>query len=157
MIERGSISYSRSLMYELTVETEFCAAHAIVIAGEREAVHGHNFRVRAMLGAEELDRDGLIVDFHAAERALREIVAPWSNADLNQREPFDRTNPTAELIARTIAERWDTALHGAGVIDRRRVWVSSVSVTEAPGCSAMYRVPCAGKVGVEGGRAQGGR
>ena len=31
------------VVYEITVEDEFCAAHAIVIRGEREAVHGHNW------------------------------------------------------------------------------------------------------------------
>src|SRR5690606_34763268 len=35
-------SYTAS-MYELKVQREFCAAHALMIKGQREPVHGHNW------------------------------------------------------------------------------------------------------------------
>jgi len=118
------------------VEDEFCAAHAIVIRGEREPVHGHNWKVSVTVAGEALDRDGLLVDFHALERLVREILARFRNRDLNATPPFDRTNPTAELVAKHIADQ--TALGMTSLIPGS-IRVLSVRVTEAPGCSVVYR------------------
>jgi 6-pyruvoyltetrahydropterin/6-carboxytetrahydropterin synthase len=124
-------------MFQLSVEHEFCAAHAIVIGGRREPRHGHNWRVTLTVAGESLDPEGLICDFHAVERALRETVAPFQNRDLNEVPPFDRSNPTAEMVARHIAERTGELL--APVLPRG-VGVASCRVTEAPGCAATYVV-----------------
>ncbi len=122
-------------MYELTVETEFCAAHAIVIGGVREPLHGHNWRVTASIEGPALDADGLLCDFHAVEHALRSITTIFANTDLNAAPPFDSLNPTAEHVARHIAERL------AGALDLPTgARVSAVRVTEASGCAATYRV-----------------
>ncbi len=122
-------------MHEVTVESEFCAAHAIVIRGEREATHGHNFRVRATVGGPALDGDGLLCDFHALEAELGRIIGPLRDRDLNTTPPFDRINPTAERIAAHIGDRLAASAPslGPGV---RVLWVS---VTEAPGCVATHR------------------
>ena len=63
-------------MYELTVTTEFCAAHSLVIRGEREVLHGHNFRVVACVAGTEVDSDGLLCDFHLVEAVLKEVIEP---------------------------------------------------------------------------------
>ena len=124
-------------MYELSVRAEFCAAHAIVIAGQREPVHGHNWRVTATVAGNGLDADGLLCDFHLVEAALREVIGPYHNADLNRVAPFTDVNPTAENVAKHIADGLAARLEGrlppgAAVV--------SVSVTEAPGCTATYRI-----------------
>lgn len=132
-------------MYELTVQTEFCAAHAIWIRGERESVHGHNWRVLLIVAGCELDADGLLCDFHEVERALADAIAPWRDRSLNDVAPFAPDgrglNPTAEHVAREIASRVERATR-AGLGARGRV--SAVSVTEAPGCVATYRVQTEG-------------
>ncbi len=123
--------YNRT-MFDLEVQATFSAAHAIVIAGQREPVHGHDWHVTAVVRGDALDEDGLLVDFHAVERALREIVAPFHNADLNATPPFIDLNPTAEHVAlhigRVLGERLPEGVH-----------VASVRVTEAPGCAAVWR------------------
>lgn len=147
-------------MYALTVETTFAAAHAIVIAGERERIHGHNWRVLATVEGESLDGEGLLVDFHALEGALGAIVGRFHNGSLNEVPPFTTVNPTAELVARHIADElaaWLVRTTGEAGLDsaggeadrglsghaaaggKTRVRVRSVSVTEAPGCCAEYR------------------
>lgn len=122
-------------MYELTVQAEFCAAHAIVMGGKREPVHGHNWGVTLTLCGPTLDADGLLCDFHAVASALGAVIAPFQNADLNTTPPFDRTNPTAEHVARHIAAATQCAL--GGVLPEGTA-VASCRVTEAPGCSATY-------------------
>ena len=123
------------LMFELTVQAEFCAAHAIVIAGQRETVHGHNWRVSATVAGPSLDADGLLCDFHLVEAALREVIGPYHNADLNRVAPFTDVNPTAENVARHIAEGLSDRLKGRVPA---AVGVAWVRVTEAPGCSTTY-------------------
>lgn len=122
-------------MFQIVFNAEFCAAHAISIGGAREPVHGHNWRVEAVIEGETLDHDGLLCDFHTAQHVLREIVEPFDNNDLNSITPFDDTNPTAEHVAKHIGESLQNQLGDALAPNAR---VVSVSVTEAPGCRAVY-------------------
>src|SRR4051812_26313962 len=117
-------------MFEISVETEFCAAHAILIAGSREQTHGHNWHVTVNLAGPALDSDGLLCDFHEVERSLAEVIAPFQNADLNRTPPFADLNPSAENVARHIAVSLDGRLRLGG-----RASVRSVRVTEARGCA----------------------
>jgi 6-pyruvoyltetrahydropterin/6-carboxytetrahydropterin synthase len=121
-------------MYELTVEHAFSAAHSIRIGGVAETLHGHDWRVTATIRGSTLDADGLLCDFHTVQGVLADLCAPFHNHTLNALPPFDRTNPTAELVARHLvaglAERLDPAL---GPHAR----VHSVRVTEAIGCAAV--------------------
>ncbi len=119
-------------MYELTVERVFSAAHALLINGQRESLHGHNWRVRLIVEGPELDADGLLCDFHLLERELDGIIRKWDNQNLNQTPPFDRVNPTAELVARTIADAIIPKLPPS-------VLLNCVRVTEAPGCEAVWK------------------
>ncbi len=123
-------------MYLVRIEHTFCAAHALVLRGVRETLHGHNWRVQATLAGASLDADGLLVDFHAVERALKAILSRFDNRNLNECPPFDRVNPSAELVAQYIAVNLAPALP-------RGVRVRSVSVSEAPGCVATYIDPFA--------------
>lgn len=118
-------------MYELSVEREFCAAHAIIIKGACETPHGHNWRVKVFVQGPRLDADGMLCDFHMIERSLDEVTGRLNNADLNRTAPFDRVNPTAEQVARHIAVSVAAALPAD-------VRLSRVRVTEAPGCAATY-------------------
>jgi 6-pyruvoyltetrahydropterin/6-carboxytetrahydropterin synthase len=124
-------------MYEISVETEFAAAHAIVIAGTREPLHGHNWHVEVKVSGERLDADGLLCDFHTVEDLLREIVSPFHNRNLNEVEPFDRVNPTAELVAKHIGDELASGLNATLM---PAAWVSSVRVTEAARCRATYQM-----------------
>lgn len=119
-------------MFELTVTREFCAAHTIVIKGEREPVHGHNWRVTVTVAGQALDDDGLLCDFHEVQQNLDAILQPLSNVDLNATPPFDTVNPTAELIAKHIGDALSPTLVTG-------VSLQSVQISEAPGCTAIYR------------------
>jgi len=123
-------------MFQLTVQAEFAAAHALTIAGRREPVHGHNWHVTAELEGPTLDADGLLCDFHTVESTLRDLIEPFRNADLNAIPPFDTVNPSAERVAEYIASELRARLDGALAPHAR---VSAVRVTEAPGCAATYR------------------
>ena len=118
-------------MYELEIRRRFSAAHAISMRGVREAVHGHDWEVTLLVQGERLDGDGLLCDFHAVERELDAILRPLDSRHLNETPPFDRINPTAEHVARHVADAMVPRLPAG-------VRVASVRVTEAPGCAARF-------------------
>jgi len=145
-----------SLVYELTVETVFSAAHSLLIQGKPEQLHGHDWHVTAAVVGPTLDPDGLLIDFHAVERALLEIVAPFRNANLNQTPPFDRVNPSAENVAAFLAhslnDRVASLVGVSSSLDPTNIEhpssftsprshlprVAWVRVTEAPGCAVKW-------------------
>ncbi len=140
-------------MYELSVQGEFCAAHALVIGGVREPIHGHNFRVRACVCAADLNTDGFVCDFHLVQESLGGILADLSNCNLQDHAKFERRSPTAEHIARCIHDALSRRLRDKLASG---AWVSSVSVTEAPGCEATYRIERPTNAGWTGKEAERG-
>jgi 6-pyruvoyl-tetrahydropterin synthase len=122
--------------FEIRVEAEFSAAHAITVAGVREPVHGHNWHVAAGVTGAALDADGLLLDFHTVEHVLRAIASELHNTDLNRHEAFLDKNASAEHVAVYFAEQLNArALAPVGPA-ARLAWVR---VTEAPRCSVTYR------------------
>lgn len=122
-------------MFQISVETQFSAAHAIHIGGTLEKLHGHNWHVTAIISGSQLDSDGLLCDFHTVHDTLQGIIEPFQNANLNETDPFNRLNPSAELVAKHIGEQLQILL-GQALAPHAKV--SSVRVTEAAGCAATY-------------------
>ena len=118
-------------MFELTVQRTFSAAHAIRIGDHVEPIHGHDWNVRATVAGPTLDSNDLLIDFHDVERWLDDIVQPFDNHHLNEIEPFDQTNPTAERVAEHIAIALQSHLPDT-------CHLKMVEVSEAPGCVARY-------------------
>ncbi|HEX8790400.1 MAG TPA: 6-carboxytetrahydropterin synthase [Polyangiaceae bacterium] len=119
-------------MWEISAEITLAARHQIRgVPGEGGRVHDHRWTVRALVRAERLDATGWVLDFHAVERWLEEIVAPYRGAFLNDIAPWDDVNPTRENLARVIADRL------AAKVDDGRARLARVDVAEG-GCCASY-------------------
>ncbi|MBI1303626.1 MAG: 6-carboxytetrahydropterin synthase QueD [Phycisphaera sp.] len=121
--------------YAIEVEASFAAAHAIVLGGVRERLHGHNWRVQVSVAGDSLDGEELLCDFHAVERFLAEIVAPFRDGNLNETPPFDAINPTAEALARHVQRALSRRINELSP----RLRVEWTRVTEAPNCIAIAR------------------
>jgi 6-pyruvoyltetrahydropterin/6-carboxytetrahydropterin synthase len=131
-------------MYQVTQELSFCYGHRLLdYDGKCARLHGHNGLAAITLRAEQLDSQGMVVDF---DKVVRELKA-WLDETLDHRlllhvddpavpalrairEPLCVVpfNPTAENIARMIYERAASA--GLPVVEVRLV--------EAPGSVATY-------------------
>lgn len=120
-------------MFEVSVQSTFCAAHAVTINGIRETRHGHNWEVTFTVAGPVLDADGILCDFLEIQRLLEVLLDRFKNQDLNVTPPFDQINPTAEHVAKYIAETMIGQLP-AGVMLVR------AAVLEAPGCHATYEI-----------------
>jgi 6-pyruvoyltetrahydropterin/6-carboxytetrahydropterin synthase len=119
-------------MYTIRVSASFSAAHHLRdYGGKCENPHGHNWRVTACLGGEELDSTGMLFDFGDLKTLLREAIAELDHRDLNTHPYFANVNPTAENIARWIYERLAGALPP-------QVWLIEVTAEETDGSIATY-------------------
>jgi 6-pyruvoyltetrahydropterin/6-carboxytetrahydropterin synthase len=124
-------------MFEVAVEHTFAAGHALrEYRGKCENVHGHNYRVQVVVRGEKLDKIGMLADFVALKKALRDTCEPMDHVFLNEMKPFDTVNPTAENMAVYIAEKLQETI-GAG--DGNAVEVAEVKVWETDIQSATYR------------------
>lgn len=86
--------------YLLKVVTDFASAHSLrEYPGECRRLHGHNWKVEAEVAATALDPLGMAVDFKTIKQAAREIAGHLDHRYLNEIEPFDSLNPTAENLA----------------------------------------------------------
>ena len=120
-------------MFEITIETSFSAAHNLrEYHGKCEALHGHNWKVEITAAADELDRQGMVIDFVEFKRRAREVIEALDHKYLNEIPPFDALNPSSEHIARHLFDEVDRRLPPPGPrVVRVRVW-------ESPTSSATY-------------------
>lgn len=124
-------------MYEVSIEEEFSAAHALRgYRGKCEKLHGHNWRVEVYVRGKELDDIGMLVDFRELKTVTRNVMRYLDHQNLNELQPFDKEiNPSSEHLAgfilHKVAER----------IDNDRAKVYKVRVWETPTTSATYELP----------------
>lgn len=120
-------------MYQLFVEEHFDAAHYLrKYHGKCENLHGHRFVVVVRLEVAELDETGLGYDFAQLKRQLREAIAPFDHACLNDVAPFDRAEPSCEHLATTIYAKLQPYFAGLAVK------LTCVEVWESPTSGAAY-------------------
>ncbi|HUK91393.1 MAG TPA: 6-carboxytetrahydropterin synthase QueD [Blastocatellia bacterium] len=123
-------------MYEVMIEEEFSAAHALrEYRGKCENLHGHNWKVEVYVRGQKLDKAGMLVDFKLVKDAARNCMRYLDHYNLNELKPFDKElNPSSENLASFILHQV------AAEIDDNRVKVYKVRVWETPSTSATYEV-----------------
>ena len=115
-------------MFRIVVFDYFSSAHQLKgYQGQCEEVHGHNWKVEVELAGDRLDDIGLLVDFRAVKKILKNILDGLDHKMLNQVPPFDRINPSSELIARHIYTRFKQELTGDAKVNSITVWESENS------------------------------
>jgi 6-pyruvoyltetrahydropterin/6-carboxytetrahydropterin synthase len=73
--------------------------------GNCENLHGHNWKVEAILQGERLDNIGMLVDFKILKKHLKQILDELDHKYLNDTEYFSKVNPTSENMAQYIYNR----------------------------------------------------
>lgn len=88
-------------MYYVKKRLEIAGSHSLTLdyPSKCSHIHGHNWVVTVYCRAEELNANGMVVDFAEVKHL---VEAPLDHANFNEVLPF---NPTAENIARWICER----------------------------------------------------
>lgn len=119
--------------YSLRVEIRFSSAHSLRgYPGDCRRLHGHNWKLEVEVTARALDELGIALDFKAIKAAARALADRLDHRYLNEIEPFDRINPTAENLAswfyRGLAERFN----------RESARVSAVTLWETDSSCVRY-------------------
>jgi 6-pyruvoyltetrahydropterin/6-carboxytetrahydropterin synthase len=121
-------------MFEVSVEYTFAAGHALRgYKGKCENVHGHNYKVQLVVGGQELDSTGLLMDFADVRKSIKVLVERLDHHFLNDIEPFDKINPSAENIAKYFSDELEPGIRDRGLK------VRAVTVWETDTTSATYR------------------
>jgi 6-pyruvoyltetrahydropterin/6-carboxytetrahydropterin synthase len=122
-------------MFTVFKDFTFAAAHAI--RGHTRGcqnLHGHNYRVRVQVAAEELDALGMVIDFADLKELVEAVVGKFDHAVINEHPPFDRErNTTAEELARYVHERLSGRMPAGRTVRRVEIWEtdSSCAIFEA--------------------------
>lgn len=122
------------MSYRVTVSARFEAAHNLIdYEGGPEPLHGHSYKVEAVLETEKLQRYDLAADFLPASRTLDEIAKEFHFTYINDHPSFIGRNTSAENLARYFAEKLEAS--------RTLGWarVALVTVWEGPENRATYR------------------
>jgi 6-pyruvoyltetrahydropterin/6-carboxytetrahydropterin synthase len=129
-------------VFEVAVRCAFHASHQLPTPDGWEPLHEHEWHIAASYVGCELGPAGLLLDFGVIQAALERIVGPWRGQNLNRLAAFAALPPSAENLARYVAEQLATGLCPAGGNEiegppaQPRLYC--VEVEEAPGCVAKY-------------------
>ena len=117
-------------MYQLVVKSTFSAAHRLVNhPGVCARIHGHNWKIKVTVGAEELDENGMVVDLVELKKTIDECVQQFDHCIINDVAPFDKINPTSENIAKYLHDYISAHI---------RARVLSVKVAEMDDYAVIY-------------------
>ena len=120
-------------MFELEISREFSAAHQLRgYNGDCSKLHGHNYRIGAVLRAKQLDEIGIAVDFKKLKAALDEIILEFDHTNLSENPLFADVNPTSEMIAMVIYKKLKAKINDGNVS------LYGIKVYESCSSSAMY-------------------
>jgi len=116
-------------MYNIKVESNFSSAHNLRgYKGKCEELHGHNWKIEAVVSMDKLDKAGMVLDFKYLKMKLNRILDKLDHKYLNNIPYFKKVNPTSENIAQYIY----------GQLKSQLANLKSVTVWENNTSSATY-------------------
>ena len=120
-------------IYEIQVQAEFSAAHAIQgYPGDCARTHGHNWTIEVYVKCTKLNEIGIAIDFRDIKQALNGIIKDFDHRHLNELPIFKSINPTSENIARHFYRELSSRINSDGVK------VSKVKASESQKTGVFY-------------------
>ncbi len=120
-------------MYELKILTQFAAAHQLSgIGGGCENLHGHNWKIEVYVCGDNLNNEGLLIDFRDMKEKTEILMEELDHKFLNELAPFVKVSPSSENISRYILEYLSRELN------TENVRISKVTVWESDSACASY-------------------
>ena len=123
-------------MYELKIITHMACAHQLrEFEGRCENLHGHNWKIEVFVTGDELEPNGILIDFKRIKSVTEKVIDELDHKFLNDLEYFKGVNPSSENIARYIFKALGYALNS------NNVRVSRVTAWESDNACASYTEP----------------
>ena len=120
--------------YAVEVSDHIMIAHSFKgeVFGPAQAVHGATFVVAVAFMADDLDKNGIVVDIGRAFEVLKETLAPINYKNLDDLPEFKGKNTTTEFLTRYVFDKIAAAVKGNKLgrngRDRRQLSWQGVSV-----------------------------
>jgi 6-pyruvoyltetrahydropterin/6-carboxytetrahydropterin synthase len=113
-------------MDEVYVAARFEAAHRLVgDFGPASRMHGHTYRMEAILRGQRLQDDGTLYDIGELRQAVDDLATSLDYRDLNEVPGLADVNTTAEALADYCWERLAASLRDQGLDSLLvRIWES---------------------------------
>ena len=120
-------------MFVLKIVTDFASAHSLRnYPGDCFRLHGHNWQVEVSVCSQDLDDNGIAIDFREIKKQTKLVIKRVDHQYLNEIEPFDVLNPTAENIAKYFFD--EVGL----LVNNENVKVKDVVIWETPRSAVTY-------------------
>ena len=127
---------NKNFMFDLKITSGFSSAHALRgYQGKCENVHGHNWKVEAVVSASELNEIGIAIDFKLLKNYLNEVLETLDHKFINEADFFLSVNPSAENLAMFIYNEFEKKIKS---IKHNGIAVKSVNVYETDTSMASY-------------------
>lgn len=118
-------------MYKLSTHLNFSSAHYLNnYNGNCAQLHGHNWKVRVEVSARELNETGMALDFKNLNDLAWRIIGKFDHQVINEVEPFDKVNPTAENLARFLFKEIAKTLPKNIKIEKIGLWETEKYLVE---------------------------
>ena len=114
----------------------FSSAHALRgYQGKCENVHGHNWKVEAVVSASKLNEIGIAIDFKLLKNYLNEVLETLDHKFINETDFFLSVNPSAENLAMFIYNEFKKKIK---YMKHNGIAVKSINVYETDTSMASY-------------------
>lgn len=116
----------------------FSAAHVLrgyPLACER--LHGHNYKVIVEVSAETLNALGMVMDYVDIQNISNRHIEKLDHKYLNDLQPFDHLNPTAENVAQWLYEH--IAYDIKQLVTDNNPYLKSITIWETDHNSVTYQ------------------
>lgn len=130
--------------YAVEVQDHIMIAHSFKgeVFGPAQAVHGATFVVAVTYLADELDRNGIVVDIGRAFDVLKETLAPINYKNLDDIPEFKGKNTTTEFLTKYVFDKTALAVRNNKLgRPAKEIFALRVTVSESPTARAWYQAP----------------
>jgi 6-pyruvoyl-tetrahydropterin synthase len=128
--------------YAVEVSDHIMIAHSFKgeVFGPAQAVHGATFVVAVAYLADDLDKNGIVVDIGRAIDVLKETLQPINYKNLDDLPEFKGKNTTTEFLTKYVFDKIGAAVK-ANKLGRngREIFALRVTVSESPSARAWYQ------------------
>jgi 6-pyruvoyl-tetrahydropterin synthase len=130
--------------YAVEVSDHIMIAHSFrgEVFGPAQAVHGATFVVSVMFLADELDKNGIVVDIGRANDLLKATLGAINYKNLDDMPEFKGVNTTTEFLCKYVFDKMAAAVR-AEKLGRgpRDIFSIRVTVSESPTARAWFEAP----------------
>ena len=117
-------------MFDIFIKTHFSGGHHLrEYPGNCERPHGHNWKIKVTVRAQQLDKLGMGIDFKVLKQQVNAVVDELDHRDLNEHSAFQDRNPSSEHIAQFLFQQ----LKGALTTERYQLHAVEVRETDSSG------------------------